>query len=182
MNSKSSVLLEAGLLLVSFCFGLVATIVAQSWQSFFQLSMLFGIALSFITSFSFTYALSRKTDQPRPFTIVGLYRAILAGVLVFGFLISVPTTVDRSFSVWALNAIYKADVSHSIAESDLREKMASFFDKDSGEVARRIAEQEIVGNFELEGGFVFLTEQGERSRSFFKWVSELFRLNPKYAQ
>jgi hypothetical protein len=59
---------------------------------------------------------------------------------------------------------------------------AVFFGPDSDEIARRILEQQRIGNLYVENNEVILTAGGKRVVFLNEWLSRIFGLNPKYAQ
>lgn len=97
-----------------------------------------------------------------------------AFVLSFG-----PLNVDRSFSVWMLKRVSD---SSGMTPDQLRESVATFFAPDSGEVTRRIDEQLLLRNINVENGTVVLTPSGEIVVRMNELISRLFGLNPLYAQ
>lgn len=110
--------------------------------------------------------------------------SLVGALLAFSFLATVPLNVDRSFSVWSLNQIYKQDKNRAgIPVSTLKQELEAYFSADSGEIDRRLTEQTDIGNISVsEEGKVTLTDQGIRQRNIFFGISAFFGLNPKYAR
>jgi hypothetical protein len=110
--------------------------------------------------------------------------SLIGALFAFSFLSTVPLNVDRSFSVWSINQIYKQDLNRAGIPVDLLKKeLEAYFSAESGEIDRRLTEQTSVGNIVVtEDSRVVLTDQGIRQRNLFFGISEFFGLNPKYAR
>jgi hypothetical protein len=97
-----------------------------------------------------------------------------AFALTFG-----PLNVDRSFSVWMLKRISDTP---GQTPTEVKERLSEFFSSESGEIQRRIDEQVLLGNLEVRGGSVELTNSGRRVVWANEALSRIFGLNPRYAQ
>jgi hypothetical protein len=175
-------LLEGFNLVASLGLGFGITALIQRFQSFFIVSIVFGTLATFATSLFLTMVLGGRASTFSNFSLTDLYRSCVSALLVFCFLVLLPINVDRSFSVWGINSIYKAAPSHSMDFETFEAKMSNFFLDDPAEFERRIDEQSKLGNLRRTGDSVSLTIQGAALRDFFAILSKFFNLNPKYAQ
>lgn len=91
---------------------------------------------------------------------------LLVLLMCYTFMFTVPTTVDRSYSVRMLNQI--AASSNGLSEEALNDDFKSRF-IDGGAVSRRIEEQLATGSIMREGNQIKLTHWGHL-------LSKAFRL------
>jgi len=113
-------------------------------------------------------------------SLIRLLGSLLTASCVLFLLSFGPLNVDRSFSVWMLRRVAQAD--HPLTIAQTQEMAAVFFGPDSDEIARRILEQQRLGNLYVENNEVILTAGGKRVVFLNEWLSRIFGLNPKYAQ
>lgn len=83
--------------------------------------------------------------------------AVITGLLAYAFMFTVPTTVDRSYSVRMLQLL--ASRPEGLSRAALNDHFAEHFVRQGG-VERRIAEQQATGSVALRGEQVQLTERG----------------------
>ena len=109
--------------------------------------------------------------------------SIIAMLITFSFLSTVPLNIDRSFSVWMLNQISNQEsLNKKTSVLSLKNQSAEFFSPDSGEIARRISEQIEIGNIVfITPNSVQLTSRGKLTTTLNHFISKFFLLNPKYA-
>ena len=135
-----------------------------------------------LAAWKLTIRASEITEAINPSTLrtLGICISLVPALAVFSFLSTVPLNVDRSFSVWMINDMYK---NHSnISERALEETAAKFFAPQNGEIKRRVEEQKNLGNISEKFGIVYLTNSGRKTRFLDNLISKLYRLNKKYAQ
>jgi len=112
--------------------------------------------------------------------VISISISLVPAFIIFSFLSTIPLNVDRSFSVWMINDMYK---NHSvIPEKVLEDTAAKFFSPQNGEIRRRIDEQKHLGNISEKAGIVYLTSSGKKTRLLDNLISKLYTLNKKYAQ
>jgi hypothetical protein len=82
--------------------------------------------------------------------------------------------------VWMLRRVAISE--HPLTVSQTQQLAGAFFGQGSDEIARRIVEQQRLGNLHVENDVVTLTSSGKRVVFLNEWLSRIFGLNPKYAQ
>jgi hypothetical protein len=92
------------------------------------------------------------------------------------FAISVPTIIDRSYSIYLLEKIQQQ--SGSIREAAFDEAITQEFMRDHQLNGARFTEQLESGTITIEDGCVKLTERGARIASFTRWYRQ--NLLPKH--
>lgn len=172
------------LITASVLVGLVTCAFVNRLINFFLFSMFFGVAATLV--FAFLFARKKiSAAQTTNKEIESIYLALISGLLTYSFLFTVPMTIDRSFSVWSINQLYKSQETSEkqITRSSLSDSLSAFFDKDSDELQRRIREQITIGNFRIDRGEVIsLTMSGLIVRQFIFATSVFFGLNEKYSR
>jgi hypothetical protein len=102
-------------------------------------------------------------------------------LLAFSFLTTIPLNIDRSFSVWMIKNLYEGDRTYSI--SGIETLTAEFFVPSSGEIKRRLIEQEELGNLTIGNkGEVTLTKKGEILARINSLIGQVFALSSKYSR
>ena len=92
-------------------------------------------------------------------------------LLVYGFVFTIPTTVDRSYSV---RMIQKLDQSNEgMSKSDVENWFGEQFTRGSA-VAKRLDEQQASGTIEESGGRFRLTPWGRVLAASFRFAQGLF--------
>ena len=169
-------------LLISLIFGiLIAAVLARMVATFFYVCWMSG-ALTAVSAWLLMSPRSFHEGRSSP-NERGLVRYLctaLAATLVTLFLTLGPLNIDRSFSVWMLKTLDGRTSPVSIQETEFL--AASFFATDSGEIRRRLSEQEQLGNIAIQDGMVTITPAGHRISVLNRWVSMFYDLNPTYAQ
>jgi hypothetical protein len=92
----------------------------------------------------------------RPFLFV------ISVLLSFSFLSTIPLTIDRSYSVWILKYVSESSASNqNLSAKILTNESLKFFSESNGQLSRRIAEQERLGNIiSGESGEIKITWKG----------------------
>lgn len=181
--SMTSIAVRNRLVLHSFLFSfgvLTASFLARFVETFVYVCFLTSLStLMLYFVFNKTKVFQRLRIESRESRILHI---LVASLITFAFLTSFPLNIDRSFSVWMLSGIYQeSEMNKVTTRNDLEKSAQSFFSSQSGEIKRRIEEQVTVGNIRIRsGGEVILTSQGKLSVLFFRFISQLFALNPKY--
>lgn len=93
--------------------------------------------------------------------------ATITCLLAYAFMFTVPTTVDRSYSVRMLQLL--ATSPQGLDREALNRHFAEQFVRQGG-VERRIVEQQATGSVAMQGERVLLTERG-------RWLARLFDLS-----
>lgn len=101
--------------------------------------------------------------------------ALITLLLAYAFMFTVPTTVDRSYSVRMLQLL--ASSPEGMSREALRGHFAEHFVRQGG-VDRRIAEQQATGSLALQGEQVRLTERGRWLARLFDWSCSAFACHP----
>jgi hypothetical protein len=102
---------------------------------------------------------------------LALKDALLTLLLTYAFLFTIPTTVDRSYSVLMLQHLAEAPQGLS------REDVSHFYVQDfvdRGGVDRRLAEQQATGTVTERNGRYVLTAEGETLTSAFRLTCQVF--------
>lgn len=109
---------------------------------------------------------------------------LLAGMLLFSFLSTIPLNIDRSFSVWILKSMKIAQSNNTnLNESTIELSASEFFSPQSGEILRRVKEQIGLGNIALDAmNNLKLTSQGQFQVKLNQLIGRFFHLNPKYSK
>ena len=165
--------------LTSVFLGLIASIVGQQINEFFFYNVFLGsiVSIAAMTILLWRFAPSSPTSRH-----LNTCLAIIAGLLTFSFLSTIPLTIDRSYSVWLLKTVSQAeDKGEKLTETDLTEKSVNFFSEENGQLRRRILEQQKIGNITV-GSEIKLTNKGKLVTELNGIVGKIFRLDPKYSQ
>ncbi len=104
---------------------------------------------------------------------------IVAMAVTFSFLSTIPLNIDRSFSVWMLNKV-SADATLN-SQAQIEKQAELFFSAKSGEILRRVDEQERLGNIKRVDGVITMTKRGKFQVRMHKFIRDVFNLNEKYA-
>jgi hypothetical protein len=154
-------------------------------HTFFYVCLI-SVPLSVLISVIYSLLLNsqQKREIKEETRLLEIFSIILVSSLTtFLFLTLIPLNVDRSFSVWMLNQISNETRSGLVISSDqLKTEMSTFMGYNSGELTRRIREQESLGNIKLEKDKIYLTSRGKFQVFFDRVISKLFSTNKKYAQ
>lgn len=97
--------------------------------------------------------------------------ALLSFLLIYSFLITVPTTVDRSYSVRMIEQLAAA---HSgLTHDEISQLFVSDFIQQGG-VTRRLHEQQVTGTLREHDGRYYLTLKGRILAYLFRGTDALF--------
>jgi len=113
-------------------------------------------------------------------SLIRILGALFTAAFVLFLLSFGPLNIDRSFSVWMLRQVAISE--YPLTVSQTQQLAGAFFGQGSDEIARRIVEQQRLGNLHVENDVVTLTSSGKRVVFLNEWLSRIFGLNPKYAQ
>lgn len=97
--------------------------------------------------------------------------ALLSFLLAYAFMFTVPTTVDRAYSVKLL--LQLAEQPQGMSKTEI----AAFYVNDflnSGAIDKRLKEQGATGSIVEEQGRYHLTPMGRRLAASFVWMRRLF--------
>jgi hypothetical protein len=97
--------------------------------------------------------------------------AALTLLLAYSFMFTVPTTIDRAYSVRMLQLL--ASSPEGLSRARLTEHFTERFIRHGG-LDRRIAEQLSTGSIEVEGDQIRLTERGRHLATWFDWGCRWF--------
>jgi len=113
-------------------------------------------------------------------SLIRILGALFTAAFVLFLLSFGPLNIDRSFSVWMLRRVAISEYPLTISQT--QQLAGAFCGQGSDEIARRIVEQQRLGNLHVENDVVTLTSSGKRVVFLNEWLSRIFGLNPKYAQ
>jgi hypothetical protein len=157
-----------GVLTAWGCQLVLLVLVRQVWPDgilFYQ-----GVALSALAAFGLLAWRMRATDARDGGE--SFKDALLVFLIAYSFMFTVPTTVDRSYSVRMLSMLDQSAEGLSVGE--LGERFNAYF-ADEGGVERRVGEQRASGTILLEGETVRLTPWGQFLTSVFRFNCVVFR-------
>lgn len=101
--------------------------------------------------------------------------ALLTLLLCYAFMFTLPTTVDRAYSVRLLQHL--ATRPEGMSQADLQAWFVAGFAAQGG-VDRRLREQSASGNLSEASGRWVLTERGRWLVTAFGWVQRAFNCGP----
>lgn len=99
--------------------------------------------------------------------------ALLVFFVVYGFVFTIPTTVDRSYSVRMIEWIAAAP--EGVARDQVGAMFRDYFEKGDG-AERRIVEQQRTGSITVHDGRVRITGIGRFLAWSFRLTADLFAL------
>ena len=165
----------------SCCAGFAIAAVFQRFNNLF----FYNVFIGSIGSGLFSLLLFKSTkkylliEKPfRPFLFV------ISVLLSFSFLSTIPLTIDRSYSVWILKYVSESNASNqNLSAKILTNESLKFFSESNGQLSRRIAEQERLGNIiSGESGEIKITWKGRMLAQVNDIVGRIFGLDPKYSK
>lgn len=98
--------------------------------------------------------------------------ALLVFLLVYGFVFTVPTTVDRSYSVRMIELV--AGARDGVKKEEISSMFQGYFSEGGG-VERRLTEQTATGTMRAEGNRYVASSLGRFFATAFHVTAELFR-------
>lgn len=118
---------------------------------------------------------TRGPGGARPIVTTPFKDGLLAALLVYAFVFTVPTTVDRSYSVRLLQRLAQADA--GMTESQVTTAFLADFAV-AGGVHRRLDEQLASGNIVRDGDTWRLTARGRALTDAFRTTCQVFVCAP----
>jgi len=97
--------------------------------------------------------------------------ALLSFCLIYCFVFTVPTTVDRAYSVRMIDKI--AEANDGLSESEIGATYADYFSHDGG-LNKRIREQITTGTIKEEQGRFVITPMGRLLTVAFRLTASVF--------
>ena len=174
---------KIALLIIFFAvtIGLLLTCLMQQLQQLFFYNLFIGTLASF---FSTNFLLRRIRKGIQFDKLNKLLIGLVAGLVTFSFLATVPLTIDRSYSVWILKSIYISERnSEMVTSKQIESKSIAFFSPNNGQLTRRIAEQKKIGNIEvINSNELSLTDRGRLITQLNALVGWIFGLDPDYSR
>ncbi len=101
--------------------------------------------------------------------------AALTFLIGYSFAFTIPTTVDRSYSVQLIERLSHAP--HGLTKDQIRLGFVDYLTGDG--LDRRLREQSATGTIEVSDGQYNLTALGLLMSQSFNWTTELFRCHPE---
>ena len=106
--------------------------------------------------------------------------SLFAALSFYSFLITIPTLLDRSISIFLL-AELKSSPNQSDSLDHLNRSFIIDYVDGSFQVEKRITEQISIGNLKmLENGNFQLTSRGRFVATINYWLAKLFTVDPRY--
>jgi hypothetical protein len=127
-----------------------------------------GVALALLSAV--VVVVLARARQRQPWS-AALKDAMLAFLLSYGFLFTIPTTVDRSYSVRLLLRL--ADAPGGMTRNDIEQFYVRDF-IEAGGVDRRLVEQRATGTIREENGRFVLTKEGRAMTDAFRTTCDVF--------
>ena len=109
-------------------------------------------------------------SRPKPGRLIATKDALLTLLLAYAFMFTVPTTVDRAYSVRLVQQL--ASHPDGMTRADMEDWFARHFIAQGG-VERRVNEQLATGTLQEFQGRLVLTNRGQwlaRTFGFFQWL------------
>ncbi len=156
------------------CLLFVLTLLAVNWAHFSLLpvDVVFYGALQdtaiaiVIAGLISWYGIFRRQVAP----LVFFQQLVIFALLGYVFAITVPTVIDRSYSIYLLEKLQQYDgrlkqsaFDHAVTEEFMREHRLSDV---------RLTEQLESGTIRIENGCVVLTQRGQQVASFARWYRQ----------
>jgi hypothetical protein len=168
-------------IIVSAFLGIIVAAISQRINDVFFYNVFVGAFFSGVTSFLIFKLKLRNfvfKNTFRPYAIT------ISVLLSFSFLSTIPLTIDRSYSVWLLKHIAEEKSPEKLIDREtLVRDSANFFSAGNGQLIRRIDEQVMLGNLELEdAGSIKLSSKGLFIARVNHLVGIIFDLEPKYSR
>jgi hypothetical protein len=130
-----------------------------------------GIALgAFLSILQLAYARYKRHEA----LTVSVKDALLTFLLIYAFVFTVPTTVDRSYSVKMIQHL--ADVGAGLSRDDIDHLYVADFVAHGG-VDKRLMEQLATGTIYQQDGRYSLTSKGRMLASIFRSTEVVFDCN-----
>lgn len=101
--------------------------------------------------------------------------SLLTLLLAYAFMFTVPTTVDRAYSVQLIQQL--AGSPGGMSRADLEDWFVHRFVAEGG-VERRVREQLVTGTLREQQGRFVLTERGQWLAASFRFAQRLFNCDP----
>ena len=167
--------------LISFIAGVFIAAALQRMLNLF----LYSLAISSVISFGLAYMIFPRFNGKKRFNSDHrIMMSMIASLLAFSFLATVPLTIDRSFSVWLLKNIYTLEKNQLRVTPELLERdSVAYFSPENGELRRRFLEQAEVGNLQRNrNNEISLTSRGKLIVQINSFIGIFFGLDPKYSR
>ena len=167
--------------LISFIAGVFIAAALQRMLNLF----LYSLAISSVISFGLAYMIFPQFNGKKRFNSDHrIMMSMIASLLAFSFLATVPLTIDRSFSVWLLKNIYTLEKNQLRVTPELLERdSVAYFSPENGELRRRFLEQAEVGNLQRNrNNEISLTSRGKLIVQINSFIGIFFGLDPKYSR
>jgi hypothetical protein len=155
------------ILISFFLYCLTLALVRQIWPNgilFYQGTIL---ALLHALTHAFVILLTKKNTQ----RLSPSSSSLIVLLMSYTFMFTIPTTVDRSYSVYMLNQI--ATSPNGLKEEALRQDFKALF-VDGGALDRRIEEQLATGSIIRDGEQIKLTPWGNFLTKSFRFFCVTF--------
>ncbi len=111
---------------------------------------------------------------------IRILTTLVASLTFYSFLITVPTLLDRSISIFLL-AELQADPDQTMTQGALNDAFLDGYVNGSFQVQKRITEQISIGNFQLtQSGDIELTRRGELVALLNRFLATVFKVDPRY--
>jgi hypothetical protein len=95
--------------------------------------------------------------------------SLLTFFIIYGFVFTVPTTVDRAYSVYLINKLGKSPATRAELEEYFENEFIA-----NGGVGKRLTEQSATGTIRLKDGRYELTAFGQVVNGSFRIAQQLF--------
>ena len=170
-------------ILAAITIGISSAAILNLQLHFFFYCTFFGSMLAGLSCSIFLVVIDKRSILKMTDTSEELLSKVLAitvaTVITFSFLSTIPLNIDRSFSVWILNKISSDPALNSQAQIEKQAEL--FFSAKSGEILRRVNEQERLGNIKRVNGVITMTKKGNLQVRIDRFIRDVFHLNNKYA-
>ena len=167
--------------IISTLLGITICCLMRNTHILFFYKVFIGALISGATALLLEHYTNPGKNRNKTQSILTIMVAIL---LTFSFLSTVPLTIDRSYSVWMLKNMNNYEEKNlNLTKSIFYQDAQVFFNPSNGELLRRLNEQIQLGNIEVKPNETYvLTGKGKFISRINHWIGNIFGLNPKYSQ